>query len=84
MIDDGCMSLAAHPNKSSFVAGVNYNAQVLRMGDNLNARFFYILHKSIYFSHEHSVQTLASADPDQYQRVARFSKDGKVLELINC
>ena len=43
--DDGCMSLAAHPIKKAFFAGVNASADVVKMGDNRNARFFYIQNK---------------------------------------
>lgn len=43
--DDGCMSLAAHPIKKAFFAGVNASADVVKMGDNMNARFFYIQNK---------------------------------------
>ncbi|KAJ3373451.1 hypothetical protein HDU91_000066 [Kappamyces sp. JEL0680] len=57
--DDGCMSLAAHPNKSSFVAGVNHSPEMLQLGDNWNCRFFYIQNKSIHFRH---VALLASAN----------------------
>ncbi len=54
--DDGCMSLAAHPIKKSFFAGVNCSADIVKMGDNINARFFYIQNKrylNTSFNHPH-------------------------------
>jgi hypothetical protein len=81
--DDGCMSIAVHPTKSCFIAGVNSSEAKIRIGDNRNARFFYIQNKSIHYSEDHSVPTVNSQDPLHYQKVGKFSKDGKVGNLFN-
>jgi hypothetical protein len=77
--DDGCMSIASHPLKRAFIAGVNASEDLVKMGDNRNARFFYIQNSNIKLYQERCVQTLNSLDPMHYQRVCRFSKDGKTF-----
>ncbi|KAJ2992678.1 hypothetical protein HDV02_002904 [Globomyces sp. JEL0801] len=63
--DDGCMSIAAHPLKRVFVCGVNGPADDIKKGVNQNARSFRIQNNN--------------KDPIDYQRVCRFSKDGKMF-----
>jgi prolactin regulatory element-binding protein len=75
--DDGCMSIASHPLKRVFIAGVN--GPLMEKGENQNARFFYIQNSSIKFAPEKSVQSVTSIDPMHYQKVIRFSKDGKIF-----
>lgn len=77
------MSIAAHPSKSCFIAGVNSSEAKIRIGDNRNARFFYIQNKTIQYSEDHSVPTVKSQDPLHYQKVGKFSKDGKVFFVSN-
>jgi hypothetical protein len=79
------MSIAAHPSKRVFIAGVNAPVEVIKSGENRNARFFFIQNSrysclnSIKFAPEKSVQSLVSIDPMHYQKVGRFSQDGKIF-----
>ncbi|KAI8897092.1 quinon protein alcohol dehydrogenase-like superfamily [Globomyces pollinis-pini] len=77
--DDGCMSIAAHPLKRVFVCGVNGPADDIKKGVNQNARSFRIQNNNIIFTPELTVGTILSKDPIDYQRVCRFSKDGKMF-----
>ena len=40
---------------------------------------FFIFGGSIHYNPEYSMQTLKSNNPDHYQRVCKFSKDGKIF-----
>ncbi|KAI8917521.1 WD40-repeat-containing domain protein [Powellomyces hirtus] len=75
--DDGCMSIAIHPKDKIFVAGVNSPEDQVAAGNNLNCRVF--IFKNEKFMAKQSYKTLDSKESIYYQKVARFSTDGKLL-----
>ncbi|KAI8905951.1 quinon protein alcohol dehydrogenase-like superfamily [Gorgonomyces haynaldii] len=74
---DGCMSIALHPKDKCLVAGVNGSTQEIEQGTNLNCKSFVITNKKL--RHVTSFQSFDSVDPAVYQKIARFSNDGKLL-----
>ncbi|KAJ3320204.1 hypothetical protein HDV06_005448 [Boothiomyces sp. JEL0866] len=69
--DDGCMTVAAHPTKRAFIAGVNKSADEIKSGNNINA--------SMILYPEKSVATLSTSDPYHFQKCSRFTRDGKIF-----
>ncbi|KAJ3257552.1 hypothetical protein HK103_004461 [Boothiomyces macroporosus] len=77
--DDGCMTVAAHPTKRAFIAGVNKSAEEIKKGNNINARFFLLQNNSMVLYPDKSVATLSSTDPYHFQKCSRFTRDGKIF-----
>ncbi|KAH9173431.1 WD40 repeat-like protein [Lactarius sanguifluus] len=81
--EDAPMSMAAHPDGSSFVCGINSSAEVVAKGENLNCRVYAVSDddKIEFIS---SVGTLGKDDPEDYQKVTVFSPDGVYLVVAGC
>jgi len=78
--EDAPMSMAAHPDGSSFVCGINSSAEMVAKGENLNCRVYAIGNddKIEFIS---SVGTLGKDDPEDFQKVTVFSPDGAYLAV---
>ncbi|KAH9002370.1 WD40 repeat-like protein [Lactarius hatsudake] len=81
--EDAPMSMAAHPDGSSFVCGINSSAEVVAKGENLNCRVYAVSDddKIEFIS---SVGTLGKDDPEDFQKVTVFSPDGAYLVVAGC
>ncbi|KAF9113531.1 hypothetical protein BGX27_001341 [Mortierella sp. AM989] len=75
--EDAPMSLCVHPKEPALVCGINSAIKKIELGGNENCRVFQYSDTEV--KHVKSQGTLASKNPDDYQRVVRFSKNGKLL-----
>ncbi|KAI9467254.1 WD40 repeat-like protein [Lactarius psammicola] len=81
--EDAPMSMAAHPDGSSFVCGINSSAEMVAKGENLNCRV-YAVSDDDKIGFISSVGTLGKDDPEDYQKVTVFSPDGAYLAVAGC
>ncbi|KAG0370235.1 hypothetical protein BGZ54_007136 [Gamsiella multidivaricata] len=75
--EDAPMSLSVHPKESTMAFGINSAINKIEAGENENCRIFQFSDERI--EPVHNKGTLASKNPDDYQRVTRFSMDGTKL-----
>ncbi|ORX48294.1 WD40 repeat-like protein [Hesseltinella vesiculosa] len=75
--EDAPMSLAVHPKTNAVVAGINASQTSMAEGINNNCRLFDT--DEIEFTLVKSVQSLKSKSPEDFQKAARFSKDGSLV-----
>ncbi|KAH9062199.1 WD40 repeat-like protein [Lactarius vividus] len=81
--EDAPMSMAAHPDGSSFVCGINSSAEMIAKGENLNCRV-YAIGDDDKIEFISSVGTLGKDDPEDFQKVTVFSPDGAYLVVAGC
>ncbi|KAH9071675.1 WD40 repeat-like protein [Lactarius deliciosus] len=81
--EDAPMSMAAHPDGSSFVCGINSSAEIVAKGENLNCRV-YAVDDDDKIEFISSVGTLGKDDPEDFQKVTVFSPDGAYLVVAGC
>ncbi|KAI9447786.1 WD40 repeat-like protein [Lactarius indigo] len=81
--EDAPMSMAAHPDGSSFACGINSSAEVVAKGENLNCRV-YAVGDDDKLGFISSVGTLGKDDPEDFQKVTVFSPDGAYLVVAGC
>ncbi|RUS32573.1 quinon protein alcohol dehydrogenase-like superfamily [Jimgerdemannia flammicorona] len=75
--EDAPMCLSVHPEELIFACGINSQEKAIQAGDNKNLRMF--KYGDNLIEPVKSVQTIESRQPIDYQKVARFSRDGKYL-----
>ncbi|ORZ23073.1 WD40-repeat-containing domain protein [Absidia repens] len=75
--EDAPMCLAVHPKENLAVAGINASPESMKNGLNENCRLFHI--GETEFTLKKAVPCMESKNEDDYQKVARFSKDGSLL-----
>ncbi|GAA6008366.1 hypothetical protein JCM11491_004450 [Sporobolomyces phaffii] len=85
--EDAPMTIAIHRPSKTIAAGINSDAATLKQGTNENLRMFAyddagtgdVVRDSTTITFERQQQTLASTDPDHYQKVTAFSRSPNPL-----
>ncbi|CAG8499378.1 1123_t:CDS:10 [Paraglomus brasilianum] len=77
--EDAPMSMAIHPEDNVVACGINGTEESIKAGENYNCRIFNYYNEKIDLVDKK--QTSSSTDPEDYLKVIRFSKDGKLLAL---
>ncbi|KAI0306941.1 WD40 repeat-like protein [Multifurca ochricompacta] len=77
--EDAPMSMAAHPDGTSFVCGINSTVEKVEKGENLNCRV-YAVSDDDKIGFVSSIGTLGK-DPEDFQKVTVFSPDGTYLAV---
>ncbi|KAF9432489.1 hypothetical protein BGZ76_010715 [Entomortierella beljakovae] len=75
--EDAPMSIGVHPKESAMAFGINSALDIIDKGENQNCRVFQYSDGKI--EHVRNQGTLKSKNPDDYQKVTRFSRDGALL-----
>ncbi|KAF9578926.1 hypothetical protein BGW38_005034, partial [Lunasporangiospora selenospora] len=75
--EDAPMSMAIHPKEQALAFGINSSENKIKAGENENCRIFQ--YSSEMIESVHNKKTLTSVNPDDYQKVVRFSRDGTLL-----
>ncbi|KAJ3073593.1 hypothetical protein HDU98_001188 [Podochytrium sp. JEL0797] len=74
--EDSVQSLAVHPKEKTIVAGTNMSQEQINNGNNQNCRIFTLKDDNLLY--QTAVSTV-DGTKDSFQKVARFSPDGKYL-----
>ncbi|KAI8375466.1 WD40-repeat-containing domain protein [Blakeslea trispora] len=78
---DGCpMSIACHPKRYLIAAGINSSENQIRAGANTSCRLFNMNSNKI--QHQMSLSVSISKQPQDYQKVTRFSIFGTYLATV--
>ncbi|KAF9181758.1 hypothetical protein BGZ51_005224 [Haplosporangium sp. Z 767] len=75
--EDAPMSISVHPKEKAMALGINSAVNKIKAGENESCRVFQ--YSSDNIESVHNKGTLASKDPNDYQKVTRFNKDGTLL-----
>ncbi|KAJ3327742.1 hypothetical protein HDU76_011222 [Blyttiomyces sp. JEL0837] len=75
-IDDSCQSIAVHPKEKTIVIGANSSEELIEKKMNANCRIFTLKENKLLL--QTAFKTVEGTDLT-YQRVVRFSLDGKML-----
>ncbi|KAI8376356.1 quinon protein alcohol dehydrogenase-like superfamily [Radiomyces spectabilis] len=75
--EDAPMCLDVHPTDHVVVAGVNQSKDHMERGDNQNCRALSVSETNI--DCQQTIKSMASTNADDYQKVVRFSHDGKLV-----
>ncbi|KAI1321598.1 hypothetical protein EDD11_003078 [Mortierella claussenii] len=75
--EDAPMSMCVHPTEPALAFGINSATNKIEAGENENCRIFQYSAERIEAVHNKG--TLASKNPEDYQKVTRFNKDGTLL-----
>ncbi|KAK9766293.1 hypothetical protein K7432_004724 [Basidiobolus ranarum] len=78
--EDAPMCLSVHPQKKALVCGINSSEEKIKAGENENCRIF--SYEDDKITPKATAQTMSSESSEHYQKVARFSPEGK--EIISC
>ncbi|CAG8726942.1 12609_t:CDS:10, partial [Ambispora leptoticha] len=77
MDEDAPSGMAFHPEDNVVACAINSNEETIKAGENQNCRIFRYSNEKIQLVNK--IQTLTSKDPNDYQKVTAFSKDGRYL-----
>ncbi|KAI9208121.1 quinon protein alcohol dehydrogenase-like superfamily [Polychytrium aggregatum] len=77
--EDACMSLAVHPKDKVIVAAANCTEDEIAGGLNKNCRIFCLKDNNTSIQQAKAFDSIGETSPDTYQKVTRFSADGKLL-----
>ncbi|CAG8508862.1 9469_t:CDS:10 [Ambispora gerdemannii] len=75
--EDAPSSMAFHPEDNVIACAINSNEEKIKAGENQNCRIFRYSNEKIQSVNR--IQTLTSKNPNDYQKVTAFSKDGRYL-----
>ncbi|KAF9110883.1 hypothetical protein BGX27_005751 [Mortierella sp. AM989] len=75
--EDAPMSIGVHPKESVMAFGINSAVNKIEQGENENCRIFQ--YSDGVIDAVHNKGTLKSKNPDDYQKVTSFSRDGEML-----
>ncbi|KAJ3030221.1 UNVERIFIED_CONTAM: hypothetical protein HDU68_009745 [Siphonaria sp. JEL0065] len=74
--EDSVQSIAVHPKEKTIIVGANNSLEQINQGINNNCRIFTLKNDSLLF--QAAISTVDGLK-DSFQKVARFSPDGKFL-----
>ncbi|KAG9285335.1 hypothetical protein G9A89_010810 [Geosiphon pyriformis] len=75
--EDTPVGMGFHPEYNIVVCGINSKKEKIQAGENENCRLFKYSNKKINLVKK--LKTLSSTNPNDYQKVSVFSKDGRFL-----
>ncbi|KAJ3047916.1 hypothetical protein HK097_011043 [Rhizophlyctis rosea] len=76
--DDGCMSIGVNPREKTLATAVNSPEADIRAGNNKNVRLLQLT-KEKKLVLQRTLKTIDSLETSAYQKVTRFSPNGKLL-----
>ncbi|CAD6583813.1 MAG: hypothetical protein CYPHOPRED_002500 [Cyphobasidiales sp. Tagirdzhanova-0007] len=77
--EDAPMTVATHPGRNEIILGINSEADLVKQGTNSNVRLLTYSNESI--KQESSHATIASRDPEEYQKITTFSRTGSMVAV---